>query len=617
MTDNQGVGTRGLQELRVLLIDPHSLVLRFMAFAFTSNGCVAATASTAEDTLQLLATPGQPFDLVVADVELPGLGGAELLRAVKAKQPGAPVVLTGAATAEPLLVGLRNQAYDHLKKPFTVEEVQRLIQRVQDDRLRRSAPPSPPEEPARPRTAGPVPGGVADPALADIQALSLDKALDQVQQLLRRLQEDRRQPVPETRHAQPDPAGRPPVGIEALFRIGDIALQGFDIGTFMEQALGQTVRGLTGDAGVALLHDQDGNPTATQFGDRALASELLTTVNGTGEELYRTADSEAAILNGNARGFAAVVTVIPGTEKPMGLLCVGRKAGTAFLADEKALLPGYARTIAVALQKVLLGESLESNVIDTISSFVIALEAKDLYLKGHSARVSLYAGEIAKAMSLSANQVAMARRAGVLHDLGKLVINDSVYRQPGALTYEGSALMRAHPMTGARILRPLRFLAQEAEVIKAHHERYDGQGYPDGLKGDKIPLAARVIAVADAFDAMTSNRPYRSAMSIDTAVAEVLRLAGTQFDPAVTQAFGQIPVARLAEIARFYDSRPESAATSPRPGAEALVQASKRLTGTGGWPLAHAADGESRRARRNSKIVGISRAPRRRQIDLG
>jgi putative nucleotidyltransferase with HDIG domain len=588
-----------------------------MAFAFTSNGCAAATASTAEDTLQLLATPGQPFDLVVADVELPGLGGAELLRAVKANQAGAPVVLTASAAAEPLIVGLRNQVYDSLKKPFAVDEVQRLIQRVQGDRARRSAPPSAPEEPARPRTASTASASVLDPALADIQALPLDKALDQMQQLLRRLQEDRRRPAPGGSPAQPDPAGRPPFGIEALFRIGEIALQGFDIGTFLEQALEQTVRGLSGDAGVALLHDQDGNPAASQSGDRALAAELLATVNRDEEQLYRTADSAAAILNGNARAFAAVVTVIPGSEKPMGLLCVGRKAGAAFVAEEKALLPGYARTIAVALQKVLLGESLESNVIDTISSFVIALEAKDLYLKGHSARVSLYAGEIAKAMGLSANQVALARRAGVLHDLGKLVINDSVYRQPGALSYEGSALMRAHPTNGARILRPLRFLAQEADVIKAHHERFDGQGYPDGLAGDRIPLAARVIAVADTFDAMTSNRPYRNAMPVDIAVAEILRLGGTQFDPAVTQAFGQIPVARLAEIARFYDSQAEPAAGSPRPGTAALVQASQRLRGSRGWPLAHAADGESRRARRNSKIVGISRAPRRRQADLG
>jgi putative nucleotidyltransferase with HDIG domain len=588
-----------------------------MAFAFTSNGCVAATASTAEDTLQLLATPGQPFDLVVADVELPGLGGAELLRAVKMYQAGAPVVLTGSAAAEPLIVGLRHQAYDSLKKPFTVDEVQRLIQRVQDDRLRRSAPASLPDEPARARMAATAPGAVLDPALADVQALPLDKALDQMQQLLRRLQEDRRQPMPGGPPGRQDPAGRPPFGIEALFRIGDIALQGFDGGTFMEQALEQTVRGFAGDAGVVLLHDQDGNPTASQSGDRALAAELLATVHRDEEQLYQTADGAAGLLNGNAGNYAAVVTVIPGSEKPMGLLCVGRKTGTAFMAEEKALLPGYARIIAVALQKVLLGESLESNVIDTISSFVIALEAKDLYLKGHSARVSLYAGEIAKALSLSANQVALARRAGVLHDLGKLVINDSVYRQMGALSYEGSALMRDHPTNGARILRPLRFLAQEADVIKAHHERFDGQGYPDGLKDDRIPLAARVIAVADTFDAMTSNRPYRSAMSIDVAVAEILRLGGTQFDPLVIQAFGQVPVARLAEIARFYDSRTEPGSTSPRPGAAALVQASKSLRGSRGWPLARAADGESRRARRNSKIVGISRAPRRRQVDLG
>src|SRR5207247_1439821 len=162
------------------------------------------------------------------------------------------------------------------------------------------------------------------------------------------------------------------------------------------------------------------------------------------------------------------------------------------------------------LQKLLLRENLEKNLIDTISSFVIALESKDPYLKGHSARVSLYSGELAMVMGVPPAEVVLMSRAGMLHDLGKLAIMDNILRKPRQLTEEEFELIRTHPVVGDKILKPLRFLSCEAKAVRHHHERYDGKGYPDGLKGDDIPLIARVVTVADAFDAMTSDRPYRS-----------------------------------------------------------------------------------------------------------
>jgi HD-GYP domain-containing protein (c-di-GMP phosphodiesterase class II) len=155
---------------------------------------------------------------------------------------------------------------------------------------------------------------------------------------------------------------------------------------------------------------------------------------------------------------------------------------------------------------------------------------------------------------------------------------DSILQKPARLTPEELVLMQGHPVNAAKILKPLRFLAQEAEAIKRHHERYDGNGYPDGLKGDEIPLSARIVTVADSFDAMTSNRPYRSAMPLEKALQEILRQAGAQFDPVVTDAFVKVPLSRLNEISRFYDNSPEP---FPTPAAKAetdLVAAWSRLT---------------------------------------
>jgi putative nucleotidyltransferase with HDIG domain len=543
--------------LRVLLVDANARVLRFMAFAFISNDCLVSTASTAEDALAMLSTA--PLDLVVTEVDLPGTTGLDLLVAVKGKFPGIPVVLTtGAASIDAIVFGLRHQAYDYLRKPFSVEEVQQLVERLKQDRQRGNE------------------GGQGS-SMAEEMA--------------------RRQS-----------------GIEALSLIGDLALQGFDSADFVEQALDRAIRGVSGEAALLLLHDEDGNTTVSQRGDRAVTGELLGLLTPALRDLSTNGEHGSVPVNSPSQAMTALAAVVPGPGKPLGILCVARGRDREYSAEERDLLFGYARVIAVALQKMVLNERLEANLIDTISSFVVAMEAKDGYLKGHSARVSLYVGEIAKAMNLPPAQAALARRAGVLHDLGKLVLKDSIYQKPGALTYEGSALMRAHPMSGAEILKPLRFLAHEAEAIHRHHERYDGTGYPGGLKGEQIPLAARLIAVADAFDAMTSRRPYRPALPVDAALEEIRRHAGTQFDPAVTAAFERIPLARLTEIARFYDTRPEPPLGASTRTPSALHAASKRLLEGQGWSMGHAIEDGKRRQGKPGNVIGIARAALRRQV---
>src|SRR5262249_29633011 len=197
-------------------------------------------------------------------------------------------------------------------------------------------------------------------------------------------------------------------------------------------------------------------------------------------------------------GFEALAALVPGVGDAMGILCVGRSAENgAFLPDEKALLLGYAQTTAVALQKILLREHPERNLIDTISSFLIALEAKAPYLSGPAARVSLSRGGLAAVMGGPPPAVGLMGRAGMLHDLGKLVIMDNILRKPRQLTEEEFELIRTHPVVGDKILKPLRFLACEAKAVRHHHERYDGKGYPDGLKGDDIPLIARAVSAPD------------------------------------------------------------------------------------------------------------------------
>ena len=166
-----------------------------------------------------------------------------------------------------------------------------------------------------------------------------------------------------------------------------------------------------------------------------------------------------------------------------------------------------------------------------------AVEACDPYTRGHSTRVARMAAEVGLRLDCDETQVALLQLGGALHDVGKLAIRDEVLHKPGPLTFAERDEVRAHPEIGARMVVLDRALRQALPVVLFHHERWDGGGYPTGLAGTDIPLEARILAVVDSYDAMTSDRPYRAAMSPDRAAEEVDRCAGTQFDPDVAAVF--------------------------------------------------------------------------------
>ena len=169
-----------------------------------------------------------------------------------------------------------------------------------------------------------------------------------------------------------------------------------------------------------------------------------------------------------------------------------------------------------------------------------AIEARDPYTRGHSARVTALAEEVALSLGWSAEQLASLRVGGPLHDIGKLAISNEVLRKEGRLDPEELDQIGEHPKIGARILLRMAELREAIPYVLYHHERWDGKGYPSGKAGEEIPVGARVLAVADAFDAMTSDRPYRRALTREQALAEVERCAGTQFDPAIARVFLEV-----------------------------------------------------------------------------
>jgi putative nucleotidyltransferase with HDIG domain len=180
---------------------------------------------------------------------------------------------------------------------------------------------------------------------------------------------------------------------------------------------------------------------------------------------------------------------------------------------------------------------LQDTYLMTIEALAAAVEARDPYTHGHTQRVEEYAVIMARALGCDETEVSAIRRASVLHDIGKIGIEDEILRKQGRLEPEEELRMQRHPVIGVDMLKGIDFLDPVLALIRNHHERWDGNGYPDQLREDEIPLGARILAVADALDAMTSDRPYRAARTFEYAKTEILKGSATHFDPEVVTAF--------------------------------------------------------------------------------
>jgi putative nucleotidyltransferase with HDIG domain len=184
---------------------------------------------------------------------------------------------------------------------------------------------------------------------------------------------------------------------------------------------------------------------------------------------------------------------------------------------------------------------LERSYDVTLEALGNALDLKDAETEGHSKRVTAFTIAIARAMSLSGEDIKIIARGSFLHDIGKIAIPDAILRKPGALTPEETEIMREHCFRGYQMLKRIPFLSRAAEIVYSHQEKYDGTGYPRGLRGEEIPMGARIFSIADTLDAITSDRPYRAAQSISAAREEIMRWSGRQFDPEVVRHFMDMP----------------------------------------------------------------------------
>ena len=228
-------------------------------------------------------------------------------------------------------------------------------------------------------------------------------------------------------------------------------------------------------------------------------------------------------------------------DKVIGVVNVRDQAsGGNFKQEHMALLQMLASQAAIAIENARLHRELKDLFVGSVKALINAIEARDKYTSGHSIRVTHYSLKIAQALNMEAEDIENLQYAALLHDIGKINIKDEILLKPGNLTAEEREKIQEHPSLGATIMQPVKAFQRILPFLYCHHERFDGSGYSQKLKGADIPIESRIIAVADSFDAMTSDRPYRKALTTGDAISELRKNSGTQFDPLVVSVFVDI-----------------------------------------------------------------------------
>ncbi|MDQ7844300.1 MAG: diguanylate cyclase [Armatimonadota bacterium] len=335
-----------------------------------------------------------------------------------------------------------------------------------------------------------------------------------------------------------------------VFKATDAILGSLDVQRVLPMVceVGTHLSGHSGAAVLFLAEDGRAAPAASWGLSSASGDGAFTALESHAAEVLRT--GRALILRlqpdhrsapGDVGRFRAVCGLPLRRKSGVigALLLLSEKAPGAY-QGELSVLEYFAAQAATAIENARLYQQVQNLFLSTIKALAAAVDAKDAYTHGHSEDIAELVAMLAAEMKLPPQEEEKVRLAGLLHDIGKIGIPDAILQKPGALDASERAIMMTHASLGASIIDrpgPLRDLVT---IVRHHHERYDGQGYPDGLRGDAIPIGAAILAVADAFDAMTSHRTYHAARDVDSALEEIRRHAGTQFHPAVVEALVRV-----------------------------------------------------------------------------
>jgi len=434
------------------------------------------------------------FDLVISDIMMPGMSGMDLLHLIRERNPAAAVIMiTGNPTTDLTVNAIKKGAVDFLTKPFDIDE---LLYKV-DIHLRQKE-----------MLHGEVLG----------QLVEQSKLTDKTDELSKQ-------------GYIYDSIEDSPMDNDIIFeKIAELALKLVD---------GEVCSIMLFDAQDNEFHDKVIKGNTEGIDRNYTKSPALKMVFN--EVIER---KEAILINSNdhpevAPSLICAPLMIRNTI--LGIMSIRKKKNReVFSKKDLHHILSLTKRASLNLENKILYESIFFNIMDTLKSLISSIQARDHYTEEHSRRVTDEAIRLAESMNCSPKELESIKIAGVLHDVGKIAVPDSILLKASGLTDEEYLIIKNHPTVGENILKPIILLDRERLIIQCHHERWDGKGYPLGLKGQDIPILARILAVVDSFDAMTNNRPYRPAMTKEKAIKELVENKNTQFDAAIVDAYIKI-----------------------------------------------------------------------------
>ncbi len=484
--------TKTLRREKILVVDDSASVRGFLEDLLGEEGYRVACAPNAEGALDFLRS--NVVDLMLLDIKMPGLSGIELLKQVQLLYPEIPVIMmTGYASLDSAREAILAGSADYVFKPFRNEEILLSIINTLDKlRIHR-------ENIRLKETV----------SLFNIsEAIASAFNTDSLYQIILM------SVLSQTRSTR------------AALCVFDDSKRVLDVRAILGAEVTRPLRpNYAGYPAVDFI-TQNKKPLLLGTGtDHPLAGEVDVME-------YKTS------MFPELFPFEKEMVLLPLKiqNQMLGLILISKRAAEdGFTRSDMQVLSIISNQASVALHNSRLMKDLERGYMNTLLSLNLVLEAKHPYTRGHTQRVTQYSLMVAKTMGLGEEDIRMIRDGATLHDIGKVGVSEEILNKKGKLSDEELQQIRKHPIIGDEIISPIRFLAHTRPIIRHHHERIDGKGWPDGVDGRNLPLVVRLVSVTDAFDAMTSMRPYRQPLTYDRICDEMTENSGTQFDPDVVE----------------------------------------------------------------------------------
>jgi response regulator RpfG family c-di-GMP phosphodiesterase len=467
----------------LLIVDDEEPICEILCQYLEMKGYTVSTASSAEEAVNIIKS--REIDLVLSDIKMPGMSGVELLQWIRSFNRVLPVLLsTGEPSLDSAIEALKLGAFDYLTKPYHLEEMGEKVRRALQN-----------------------------------------KQLEEENRLFSKL-----------------------VSLHGVARVLGSTHNIIDLN---RKVLDFSVRIIKAGAGALMLIDEKGKlaiavASEEPYGQSFFKGDIFTATSqwviAKEEPVFINAGNRAGVpesfppLPDNVTSYLAFPLKTP--KMIIGVLHLVRLAKTDIFSHvDHEIINVLASQAGIAIDNTRLYQDIRDNYLKTVRAFALAVEAKDRYTHGHSENVMKYTVVLANYLGMSEDEIENIKYAGLLHDIGKIGISELILNKPDRLTNEEFNEIKKHPVLGANIIADVPSLQALAPLVKHHHEFYDGSGYPDGISGDAIPRGARILSIADAYEAMTSNRPYRKALLPEIAIQKLVEAKGKQFDADMVDAF--------------------------------------------------------------------------------